>query len=240
MRRILVTRPQPDADLTATQLRIAGFQPVLLPVSETVPTGIALPQAKTVMYFDALAVTSANALRHCDPQQLAAFQHLKLYAVGSKTAGVARAMGFTDIYSGDGWGLHLGQYVARNAPSGQHFLYLTGRVRRPDFEAQLQTAGLELTAVETYNTQALAYDTCALQQVIRDGAPQIILLYSAVAAAQLVVLDQQVGGQLLNGADYILCFSQRIANELPQTAKLKIRITQRPDELAVLELLKAL
>lgn len=78
--RVLVTRPEPDAARTAKKLEAAGYQPLCLPVSETVATGLILPDVG----YDAVAVTSANALRHAERAQLQPLLNLPLYAVGER------------------------------------------------------------------------------------------------------------------------------------------------------------
>lgn len=232
MRRVLVTRPQPDAVLTAAKLEAAGYHPVCLPVSETVATGASLPQGS----FDAVAVTSANALRHINPDLLVPYRHSQLYAVGEKTASVARDVGFEAIYAGDGWGLHLGRHVAAEMPAGSHVLYLTGKIRRPDFEAQLSAAGIQLSVAETYDTRPVTYSDAELSRIADTGRAEVILLYSAVAARQFVALDKQAKGAFIKGAKYIFCLSQRIAAELPDNCSAEVRISETPDEDALLRL----
>ena len=233
MRRVLVTRPQPDAALTAAKLETAGYLPSCLPVSETVATGASLPLGS----FDAVAVTSANALRHINSDLLAPYRHLQLYAVGEKTASVARDAGFETIYAGDGWGLHLGRHVAAGMPTGSHVLYLTGKIRRPDFEAQLSAAGINLTVAETYDTHPVTYSDAELNRIADTGRAEVILLYSAVAARQFVALDKQAKGAFIQNAKYIFCLSQRIAAELPDNWNAQVRISETPDEDALLRLL---
>ena len=233
MRRVLVTRPQPDAALTAAKLEAAGYQPVCLPVSETVATGVSLPQRD----FDAVAVTSANALRHIEPNLLKPYRHLQVYAVGEKTASVAQECGFEAIYAGDGWGLHLGRHVAAAMPTGSHVLYLTGKIRRPDFEAQLSAAGIQLTVAETYDTRPVAYSDLHLNTLLEAAGAEVILLYSAVAAKQFVALNEQAQGAFIRSAKYIFCLSQRIAAELPEDCSARVQISETPDEDALLRLM---
>ena len=60
--RVLVTRPEPGASRTAVKLRAMGFEPVLLPLSETKP--LAIPRDPIPESAVAVAITSANAIRH--------------------------------------------------------------------------------------------------------------------------------------------------------------------------------
>ena len=57
--RVLVTRPQPGADRTAARLQEAGFEPIVLPLSEIVAVAPALPASLP----GAVAISSANAVR---------------------------------------------------------------------------------------------------------------------------------------------------------------------------------
>lgn len=231
--RVLVTRPLPDAVATGAKLEALGYVPVLMPVTETVSTNTTLPDGQ----YSAVAVTSANALRHAQPAQLAVFKALQLYAVGEKTAIVARESGFDAVYAGDGWGLNLGIYVAEQQPTGSHILYLTGKVRRSDFEQQLGAAGIKVSVAETYDTHPVSYSNAQLSQIVSAGLPEIILLYSAVAAQQFVQLDAQTGGILLKFAKFIFCLSSRIASELPDICQNRVHISATPDETALLRLL---
>ena len=59
MARVLVTRPQPSASRTAGLLEARGFQPILLPLTETVALTVEANAGNAI----AVAVTSANAVR---------------------------------------------------------------------------------------------------------------------------------------------------------------------------------
>ncbi|TIW85650.1 MAG: uroporphyrinogen-III synthase, partial [Mesorhizobium sp.] len=69
MVRVLVTRPQPGASRSAHRLEEIGFQPILLPLTETA----ALPVAAGLVPDDsvAVAITSANAVRHAPKEIIA-------------------------------------------------------------------------------------------------------------------------------------------------------------------------
>src|SRR5882757_8304646 len=73
MVRVLVTRPEPGASRTAIRLEAQGFQPVLLPLTETVMLPV---ETKTISGVVAVAVTSANAVRHAPKELIAALAAL--------------------------------------------------------------------------------------------------------------------------------------------------------------------
>ncbi|MCR2213546.1 uroporphyrinogen-III synthase, partial [Salmonella enterica] len=76
-------------------------------------------------------------------------------------------------------------------------LYLTGKIRRPDFEAQLSAAGINLTVAETYDTRPVTYSDAELNRIVDSGHAEVILLYSAVAARQFVALDKKAKGAFI-------------------------------------------
>ena len=90
--RLLVTRPEPAGARTATKLRAAGHDVILMSVLqvEFVPH----PEFGDGP-FDALVLTSANAVqalaRH---KRLSELQNLPVYTVGRRTAAAARLLGF--------------------------------------------------------------------------------------------------------------------------------------------------
>ncbi len=89
-RRVLVTRPGPQAVRTARRLAELGYEPVILPLTQTValPVDVAsLPDR-----IDAVAVTSANALRCAPAALLARLAGERCFAVGEKTARQARSL----------------------------------------------------------------------------------------------------------------------------------------------------
>ena len=61
-KRVLVTRPEPGASETARRLEELGFVPIKLPLQEifALPVGTDAIRSK----IGAVAVTSANAIRH--------------------------------------------------------------------------------------------------------------------------------------------------------------------------------
>lgn len=95
---VLVLRPEPGAARTADSLRRQGFQPIVYPLFAVEPVDWTPPD---VAGFDAVLVTSANALRLAGPA-LAAYRGLPLYAVGEATATRARDMGFASVRQGGG------------------------------------------------------------------------------------------------------------------------------------------
>jgi len=97
MTRLLVLRPQPGAAATLDKARALGLKTFAVPLFAIEPIAWQAPDAQA---FDALLLTSANAVRLAG-EPLRALRRLKVYAVGEATAAVAREAGFDIEATGD-------------------------------------------------------------------------------------------------------------------------------------------
>jgi uroporphyrinogen-III synthase len=233
--RVLVTRPEPGAAQTARRLEELGFSPVLLPLSETraLPVDIAaIPVAAA-----AVAVTSANALRHASRDLISVLTDRPCFAVGEKTATAARAAGFPKVTQGPGGAEQLARMLVQQAAPGATVVYLCGRVRLCSFEELLAAAGIAVVAVETYDTVGPtdAEDADYLSLI---GQPvDAAVLYSVMAAEALLdIADQPKVSHLFENTTF-LCLSPRIASVISNRARAKFLIAAEPTEEALLSLL---
>src|SRR3954451_18011032 len=126
---VLVTRPHPDDETTASALRARGFEVLLAPMLRFEP--VAFHDDEEARY-DAVIITSANALRGIEPQ-LAASRLLKLplFAVGEHSTAAARRAGFDNVIAaeGDAAGLRdciLASVKAKKLKKASPLLYLAG------------------------------------------------------------------------------------------------------------------
>jgi uroporphyrinogen-III synthase len=213
--RVVVTRPQPQADATAAKLRDLGHEPIILPLTEIVPVAPA-----AIGEGDFVAVTSANALRNADTALLLQLIRLPLFAVGDRTAAIAGDAGFSDVKSANGDVDALAKLVLESTAVDSRAIYLCGRPRRPDFEGALAQAGRALIAVETYETRALA-----IESIPSDA--DVVLVYARSAVDAL----NAMGGIPLNAT--FICISQRVAEALDALPE-RIRVAARPDGASML------
>jgi uroporphyrinogen-III synthase len=231
--RILVTRPEPGATRTAKRLEAAGFDAVALPLTRIAPLDFALPEG----VFDAVIVTSAQALRKVDSDRLLP---LPLYAVGDTTAEAARKAGFEHVKTAGGSGSSIAALVKATARPAAKLLYLCGRVRRPELESALGAAGFKLAAVETYNAVPIDYPETELSDRLGETPFDAVALMSAQAAELFSALaGHDLIERLFNTCE-IVCFSRRIADALTGKAGWKIAVTEKASEDALLDLLSPL
>ncbi len=235
--RVLVTRPEPGASATARRLEDDGFSPVVLPLSETLALPVevsAIPQR-----IDAVAITSANAIRHASHDLIASLASRRVFAVGRKTAKAARDAGFSTVIEGPGEAMGLAGKIVADLPAGSTILYLTGRVRLDGFERRVAESGLQVFAAETYDTRRIDYPPEALSSVLAGGQIDAVLLYSAKVAEAFSGLAAQPGMRSLFAKARYFCLSDRIAASLNAAGKDRISIAAEPTEDALLSLLKA-
>ncbi|MBD0413944.1 uroporphyrinogen-III synthase [Oryzicola mucosus] len=229
MVRVLVTRPEPGAARTAQRLAELGFMPLMLPLSRTVSLPARLPEG---VDFAGVAATSANGLRHADASILARLRHLPLYAVGTKTASLATSQGFSRIKTARGDALSLAHLIVEDRQTAA-LAYLCGRVRLSGFEAVLREAGVEVAAIETYDTMTVQRETREIAGLLGSQPINAALIYSAKAAGALREIVDKMGGIFEN--THYICISARVAEGLAGLSK--VDIARRPDEDAMFTLL---
>jgi len=160
-----VLRPAPGNARTVARLVARGIDTIAVPLFEVVPVAWRPPDPAG---YDALLVTSANAIRH-GGAGLARLRELPVIAVGEATAAAARAAGFVVRCTGTG---DVADALAAAGPCRP--LHLAGRERRD--------AGVE--SVVVYASEPLPVAPAAM------GAceDRVVLLHSARAAARFAAL----------------------------------------------------
>jgi uroporphyrinogen-III synthase len=230
-RRVLVTRPRPGAERTAVRLRQAGFEPVVVPLSEIVP----LTPAQLTGEFDAVAASSANAVRHAPAELIAQLAATPSFAVGDETAATASQAGFTEVRSSSGSAVDLARDIAVGIGSGGRIAYLCGRVRLGALERALADRAIDVVAVETYDTLARAPAPAELA-ALESGPIFAALVYSAKAAEALAGLVRARQGTAFPHTAFI-AISRRIAERLADCAAGKVFAAASPDEDAMFDIL---
>jgi uroporphyrinogen-III synthase len=233
-RRVLVTRPEPGASKTARRLAAAGFEPVVMPLSQVRPLPI---RPLAVSGFAAIALTSANAVRHLPETVAAICSDRPLFVVGEATARAARAAGLTLAGQGAGDGSGLAALIAERVPSGATVLYPCGRPRDGELERVLEARGISVEAVEIYETVACDIADADIAQAARPGPLDMALVYSAESARHLSRLASSEPGRQLLAGTRVLAISDKCASSLSGSVFGGIGVAERPDEDAMFDLL---
>ncbi|WP_274627432.1 uroporphyrinogen-III synthase [Arvimicrobium flavum] len=205
--RVLVTRPEPGASRTAGNLVAAGFEPVRLPLTRIEP----LEQADIGdPRVSAVAITSANAVRHASSTLLASVNHLPCFAVGEETGDAARRSGFADVRVSGGNAPALARMIAMDRGAGARIAYLCGRLRRPTFETSLAVARILVTSIETYDTLAIDYTPDEFHAHVGSQPVPFVLLYSAEAAIAFIRLINSIAEHRALAHARLVCISRRV------------------------------
>ncbi|MCP8938740.1 uroporphyrinogen-III synthase [Alsobacter sp. SYSU M60028] len=222
--RVVVTRPEPDAARTARRLAALGYTPVVAPLFEAVATS----SAPAGDGWAAVVATSARAFLAgaADPAALSS----PLFAVGERTASAARAAGFRDVRAAGGTALALSQLLARELPAGARVLYLAGTVRKPELEARLAAAGLRVTVRETYAMRRVSALPAAFAELLRSGAPALVLHYSRRGAETALDLAARAGLQDALAALAHRALSADVAEPLQRAGASDVVVAVAPDE----------
>jgi uroporphyrinogen-III synthase len=232
--RLLLTRPEPDAQRTAAALRQRGHTVIVAPLMRIE----SLSDAEIgVGPWSALLITSANAAHAtaAHPRKNA-LARLPVFAVGDRSAQAMRDSGFADVSSADGGVGDLARLVGERIPPGSSLLYLAGAERSGDLAAKLGSRNFTVQTIVVYRAVAAARlppaATNALAQSV-DG----VLHFSRRTAEAYVSAAR--GGGLLESAlkPAHFCLSAQIAEPLAEAGASTVHVAQRPAEAALIELL---
>ncbi|APG61502.1 hypothetical protein LPB140_00080 [Sphingorhabdus lutea] len=226
MTRLLITRPEPGASSTLKLAQQMGMDAVKFPFFEIAPHIWDAPPAAD---FDAIMLTSANALRH-GGEKLRQYIALPAYCVGQSTANLAQQMGFDIAHVGRGGAASIMPLLRAHhrrhifCPSGGHRAILTDE----------QTSGLTLFPASLYMAQRVNM-TSAMIEAIKQA--DIISIYSARAAQYLSEISKQYEIDL--SGKFIAALSHQIAAAMGDNS-LQYIIPEYPDDEKILRKMKAM
>jgi uroporphyrinogen-III synthase len=228
--RLLITRPQPDAERTAAALRARGHVPIVSPLFDIETLGQADPAAGP---WAGLLLTSANGLRGLGgPAERA----VPVFAVGDRTAQAARDAGFATVHSAAGAAGDLAALIATRLKPPARLLYLAGEDRSGDLDGTLRTRGFAVDMVVAYRAVAvktLPPQAAAALEAGVDG----VLHFSRRSAAAYLNAARRSG--LLTGAlaPTHYCLSVPMAEPLRDAGAAALRVSSEPSEAALLALI---
>jgi uroporphyrinogen-III synthase len=210
MRRVLILRPEPGAGETLRRAKEQGLDAAAVPLFTVEPVAWEVPDPGS---FDALLLTSANAVRHAG-EGLKALRGLPAYAVGDATAEAAREAGFDIKGTGDaGVERLLGSIEA-----DIKLLHLCGDDRKEAAEARQEVVPLVVYRA----TEVAAPDLSA-------AAGSVALVHSPRAARRLAQLVEEKAGVA------IAAISAAAAEEVGQGWE-TVEIADQPRDEALLAL----
>jgi uroporphyrinogen-III synthase len=194
--KLLILRPEPGASATAARATAAGFEPVVLPFFEIQPRSWAAPDAAD---FDALLITSSNAIRHAG-RESDGLKSLPVHTVGERSAAGARDQGFIIASTGQA-GIEA-TLVSAAQMGHRRLLWLSGEDRREPSN----THGARLDIRTVYAAKPLPIPADAAEII---NCADIIALHSPRAA---ILFGETADALGLNRARLaLIAFSPAIA-----------------------------
>ena len=236
-RRVLVTRPQPGANATAARLGEMGFSPILLPLTRIEP--VEPVSVRDAAAFDAVAITSVNAVRHSSPGLLAALREKPVFAVGEASAAAAREAGFRTVYSAGGTARELAVLIARECRPGSSILHPVGVERTAGFAEALEAESYAVDIVEVYSAAKISYTTDFLSRVAARGPIWGALVLSPRAGTLMAELALRPEMREVFEKTRFFCISKNAAAPLSDLAASRLLISDEPTEQSVLRLLSS-
>ena len=231
--RVLVTRPEPDAQATVQRLAALDIEALaaLLMSRRTLDTS--LPQAAG---FAALALSSANGLRAlADRGVVEQFRGLPVFAIGARTANEARGMGFAEVVDAGGTLGDLANRLAYARLQGPVF-YPAGKHLTGDLAKSLAPFGVMVVTARLYDMVAVASLPEPILAGLESGHIGAILCYSRRTAELLV---QALDGRLdrsQRSSIAMLCLSEAVAEPLMAARFNRISLADYPSDEAMMAL----
>ena len=242
---VLVTRPHPDDEATASALRAKGFEVMLAPMLRFEP--VAFHDDEDARY-GAVIVTSANALRgiapHLQDSRLQGSRLLKLplFAVGEHTASAAHRAGFDNVIPANGDAASLRDSVlasvkAKELKKASPLLYLAGADLARDLAGELGERGFTVVTHTTYRmipVSSLPREAC---EAFAASGIEAVLHYSRRSARAFLDAARAGGVEISALAIPQCCISAAVASVVRDAGATQVMAAASSDENALFEVL---
>jgi uroporphyrinogen-III synthase len=232
MTKMLVTRPEPDAQSTVARLKALDIDAVAAPLMVRQPLETSLPPADG---FTAMVLTSANAVRALvDRGAVQDYLQLPVFAVGERTKREAEQAGFQRVSSAAGALRDLVNAMAIACLPGPVF-YPAGKHRSGDLAQALSPLGIMVVTARIYDMAAVDALPPNVLADLGSGDIDAVLHYSRRTAEIFVSLAASFDKQRHN-QPAMLCLSEMVAEPLLENRFNRISLADRPDEDAMMAL----
>jgi len=231
--RMLVTRPEPDAQATSERLAALDIASDIAPLMtrQTLPAHLPPPQG-----FAAIALTSSNALRALsDLDATAALKDKPVFAVGDRTAHEARQLGFGQVSAADGTLESLATTIALARLDGPVF-YPAGKHLSGDLAHALAPHGLMVVTVPVYEMVAETALPPGLAGQLAAGSFGAVLFYSRRTAEIFSTLATPVIAEAARRQLPVICLSENVATPLVESHFSRVLLADHPSEEAMMTL----
>jgi uroporphyrinogen-III synthase len=230
---ILVTRPLPDGETTASALRAKGFEVLLAPMLRFEPVTF---HDDREMRYGAVIVTSANALRALETRlDDSPLLELPLFAVGEHTADAARAAGFAQVISANSDAAGLRERIqaavkAKALKKTSPLLYLAGADLARDLPGELGERGFTVVTQTTYRMVPVPSLPEQTRKAFGADEVEAVLHYSRRSARAFIEAVRSAGVEVSALALPQYCLSGGIATVVRDAGAVRVVVASAPDE----------
>lgn len=231
--RLIITRPQERALPLAEKLKSFGHETMLAPMLKFGPVRFEVP-SELLQGVVFTSVQGVEAVANLDSIKM-----FPVYAVGSKTAIMAREAGFGTVYSADGDVENLLALILEKCnPAKGVLLHLSGAQAAGNLAIRLRDKGFDARRVTAYQAHAADAFPASIVEKMRAGAFDGVLFFSprTVRIFNALVAENKLQDSLRKARAF--CISPNIAAELGKYQWGKIMITSAPNEEAMIDLLR--
>ena len=223
----MITRPEPDASQLAERLQRLGHQTIIEPLLQIkyLNRQLALDNVQAIIF------TSRNAVRWV--QQMS--ENKKIYqipaiSVGPATSAMAKQLGFSSIFEGEGTVETLIPLISRHFdPKNGKLLHISGEDIASDISPKLGELGFEFERHIAYQTIPAKTLSDSLCEVIKQKQLDGVILLSPKTA--------HIWAGLLNQSDEIddisevkaYCLSSAVAEPLKNLKNVQKKIAKKPN-----------
>ncbi len=231
--RVLITRPEDDAQPLARRLAARGIESLVEPLLIIVPVAGAELDLDGVQ---ALLVTSANGARAL--ARAGARRDLPLYAVGEASGASARALGFAAVRSAGGDVEALAdKVIAELDPGAGALVHVAGSAVAGDLAGRLGGAGFEARRAVLYEARPVAALSPGCVAALVGRSLDAALLFSPRTAATFVRLAGQAAvAECCRELD-ALCLSEAVAGAAARLDWRRLEVASEPTAESLLDLL---
>ena len=232
--RVLITRPEANADELATLLQARGHTTISEPLLTIRFTDGPPINEKGIQ---ALVLTSANGARAA--ARRTAHRDIPIFAVGTSTAAEARTHGFTHISQSNGLGVPgLVAHICGSAiAAAGDLLHVTSEHPAGDLSGALATHGFQVKTLRAYISRPPEALSQGLQSEILSRQISAALFFSPRTAGTFSSLVTAARLDSHCQAISALALSQNVANSLQPLIFRKVLLAQTTSTAAMLDLL---
>lgn len=231
--RVLVTRPEPDAQASIDRLAALDIEAVAAPLMTRRDLPAHLPPTEG---FGAMAVTSTNALRALAGRSgLAALRDKPVFAVGDRTAHEARQLGYTNVTAAEGTLASLTTTIALARLEGPIF-YPAGKHLSGDLAQNLAPHGLMVITVPVYDMVAETSLPAEVAEDLAQSSFGAAMIYSRRTAEIFCALVGPILPAERRHALPVICLSENVAEPLLENRFNRVLLADHPSEEAMMTL----